>query len=173
MPRIPAGALLSVNAYKIMFISCRGDQASAQGYFQGCGKLCARDANRGKQALKSLVCSNGQTTDTSEVWLWKAFALRKTTARQCPGAAPGQAWGCSSCLAAAGDTWPGGTVPAVTQGDSWALPGLVVQGAAVPETQPKILRGRDFTRQPALRSGVSELMHFWVCPTAPSLLWGE
>lgn len=121
MPRIPAGALLSVNAYKIMFISCRGDQASAQGYFQGCGKLCARDANRGKQALKSLVCSNGQTTDTSEVWLWKAFALRKTTARQCPGAAPGQAWGCSSCLATAGDTWPGGTVPAVTQGDTAGL----------------------------------------------------
>jgi len=69
MPRIPAGTLLSVNAYKIMFISCLGDQASAQGYFQGCGNLCARYTNRGKQVLKSLVFSNGQTTDTSEVWL--------------------------------------------------------------------------------------------------------
>lgn len=57
-----------------MFISCCGDQASAWGYFQGCGELCARDANCGKQVLKSLVFSNGLTTDTSEVWLGKPVA---------------------------------------------------------------------------------------------------
>lgn len=53
MPRVPAHALLSGNAYKIMCISCHGDQASAQGYFQGCSKLCARDANKYLKALCS------------------------------------------------------------------------------------------------------------------------
>lgn len=60
MPNIPAGTLLSVNAYKIMFISCCGDQASAQGYFQGCGELCASDTTVANKYLQALCSAMGK-----------------------------------------------------------------------------------------------------------------
>jgi len=72
MPRVPAGALLRVNAYKIMFISCHRDQPAARGYFQGCSKLCARDANHGKQALKSPYKQQQANHRHCEVWFGKA-----------------------------------------------------------------------------------------------------
>lgn len=83
----PAPPLPSANAYPGMFASCRGDQASAQGYFQGCGQLWARELSRGKRTLRSLLLSSGQTTDTSEVWLGKPPAQREARELVCTGAA--------------------------------------------------------------------------------------
>lgn len=125
MPRIPAGTLLSVNAYKIMFISCRGDQASAQGYFQGCGELCARDTNRGKQTLKSLVFSNGQTTDTSEVWLGKPITRRKareTNVHRSTLSCSGAGCGVEMVVPLGSEAVASGTVAPITLGDMAGLP---------------------------------------------------